>query len=116
MVIAFAGDVKQEGVINEYFKGERKELPKFKRGTSFELLVVENKSVYWCQNNLFLQLMENSYYAIGNGWECAMAAMQCGKSAAEAVIVASKLNVYTNDIIDTYNIKTKKLTLSPFPK
>lgn len=112
IVLAFAGQVEAEGWILAKYNGELVEFPKKKK---FELLKVENKKVYWAQNNLNFAPVDG-YYALGSGWEVAMGAMLCGKSAQEAVVAASKLNVWTNDVVDTYNIKTKKLTLAEFPK
>jgi len=43
-------------------------------------------------------------FAIGSGWEIAIGAMKSGKSAAEAVQIAAKLDGYTGSDIDVLEL------------
>lgn len=49
-------------------------------------------------------LEEDAGIAIGSGGVIAETAMECGKTAKEAIIVASKFDIYTNDVIDTFEL------------
>jgi len=47
-------------------------------------------------------------YALGSGELFAMGAMGCGVDAMDAIRVAAKFNIYTNDILQIFDCKTKR--------
>lgn len=49
------------------------------------------------------------FYAMGTGHALAMGAMSTGMSAIDAVKFASTLDIYTNDQVEYYSVKTKKI-------
>ena len=49
------------------------------------------------------------HYAMGTGGILAMGAMSTGLSAIEAVKFASTMDIYTNDKIEYYSVKTGKI-------
>jgi ATP-dependent protease HslVU (ClpYQ) peptidase subunit len=113
IVLAIAGKLKEEGPLLDYYKGLNKRLPR--RFSSLEAMKVEDGEITWINNNPYWQPMVTKFYALGSGWEIAMAGMIIGLSAKDAVLLAADLDVNTNKYVDTYNIKTKRLTLCPFP-
>lgn len=52
-----------------------------------------------------LQMRRDHCYSIGSGSHYALGAMDCGKSAREAIKVAMKRDAYTGGKINTYRIK-----------
>ncbi len=113
IVLAIAGKVRDEGAMLAYYKGELKKPPR--RFNSLEAFKVEDGEIKWVTNDLYWQPVERGFYAIGSGWSLAMAGMIMGLSAKDAVLLAADLDVNTNKYVDTYNIKTKRLTLCAFP-
>ena len=65
----------------------------------FEVWVFhEDDGIYLLDKSLIKQpifALDDRYIAMGSGTQAALAAMICGKNATEAVIVASKLDVFT---------------------
>lgn len=51
------------------------------------------------------QRIECRFYAMGHGRDFALAAMHCGKTAAEAVELACRLDVYCGNGIDVLEIQ-----------
>jgi ATP-dependent protease HslVU (ClpYQ) peptidase subunit len=59
-------------------------------------------------------ICDRPFFAIGSGRDYALAAMHCGKSAREAVLVASVFDNNTNSILMEWSEATNKLS-SPQP-
>jgi len=114
-VFAIAGKLPDEAIFIDYYKGERKRVPR--KFSSLEAFKVEENQVYWCNNDLYWQpIPAKGFYALGSGWQIAMAGMHMGLSAKDAVLLAGDLDINTNKLVDTYNVKTKRLTLQPLPR
>lgn len=60
--------------------------------------------------------LDDPIYAMGAGWVIAWSAMKRGANAKEAVQMAAAGNVFTNDVIDTYDLATQAFTLAEFPR
>jgi ATP-dependent protease HslVU (ClpYQ) peptidase subunit len=91
------------------------ESPTFKKDDDddggFEALLWFKGNLYMCSGNCYPEPLVDGYYAIGNGWILALAAMKLGQSAPEAILFAGEHNIYTNKIVQTLNVKelqTKK--------
>ena len=115
-VFGIAGSTEMEEKILAFYRGELKKQPSLLKKFEIIKLDLETKKASWAQNNLYYSPIEMEFYSIGSGWQCAMTAMHMGLKASDAVKAASELDVYTNSIVDTYNIKTRKLISTPFPK
>jgi 20S proteasome alpha/beta subunit len=122
IVIAAAGDVNNEAKALRYFSKKTwrdEDPPEVKKG-GFQCIIIINDTPFFCDGALLPQLIEHPYYAIGSGSPYAAAAMEMGMSAVEAVKFASKLDVNTNDIVQTYTIKdyncAKKTPATKKPK
>lgn len=77
--------------------------PDFKK--SFEAILVSKGRVYFCTASCIPVPLGNPIYAIGHGWQLAMAAMQLGMSAEDAVKFASELDVFTNGEVQLVDVK-----------
>jgi ATP-dependent protease HslVU (ClpYQ) peptidase subunit len=79
------------------------ERPEF---TDLSILSIDQKGRIWHANQtmLWVRIMTKQW-AIGSGCDYALGAMAAGKSAAEAVRIASKLDVGTGFGVDVLEIK-----------
>jgi len=68
------------------------------------LVVIDASGVGVYERGPFLLRNEDPSWATGSGRDYAMAAMHCGKSAAEAVAVAAAFDVGTGNGIDTLEL------------
>jgi hypothetical protein len=61
----------------------------------FTILILKPKGIYvsdaYCREVPILE----KFFAVGSGASAALAAMHCGKSAREAVVIASRIDPYT---------------------
>jgi hypothetical protein len=83
-------------------------------GDDTDLLIMEaDGSCYWLTDP-FLRKMKitEAYYAIGSGSKVALGAMAAGKSAKDAVIIASKHDVNTGNGVDIVKVRKKKENLA----
>lgn len=64
-------------------------------------LLVGKSKVYCLEADRMTPYRVSKTFAIGSGCKFAMAAMACGKTPAEAVKIASKLDVYTGGPVRT---------------
>lgn len=113
LVLAIAGRTNSEGEVIEYYRGESKKKPGSLK--QFEAFKVEDGEILWANGDLYWQPLPHSYYALGSGWQVAMAGMILGLSAVEAVQLAADLDINTNKLVDIYDIRTQQFTLVPFP-
>lgn len=66
----------------------------------FEALVAyPDGGLYTFNRYLIAYDIDADFHAIGSGAKCAMAAMYCGRSAVEAVEVASEIDMYTGGAV-----------------
>jgi len=94
VIIATAGETAP-GLTFVQWYGSGKKRPSRLADADFTVLVLDDGVLYesgpWC----VLEKVMAPFYAIGSGRKCALAAMACGKTALEAVEVASLFDPYT---------------------
>jgi ATP-dependent protease HslVU (ClpYQ) peptidase subunit len=64
------------------------------------LIIIDNKVVHLYEGTPIPIIFEDRYFASGSGKDFALAAMEAGKTAEEAVLIASKYDVYTGMGVD----------------
>lgn len=69
------------------------------------LVVPPEAQVYRLENNSYPDPFVGDFGALGSGWKFALAAMDLGKSAPDAVRLAGKYDINTNEIVTTFSIK-----------
>lgn len=73
----------------------------------FECLIVQGDgSVHLLDEELEPMNVTDEFIAIGSGGPYAVAAMACGKSAADAVRVAAMFDAATSEPVETYRLET----------
>lgn len=91
----------------DFIKKNGEHMTVFKDG-DFEasaLLVTQDGKLYYYNCGLaFSGPIKCNYLAIGSGDRYAMGALECGLSAEESIVIASKIDAFTNDIVDTVKI------------
>lgn len=65
----------------------------------FSALIIESGKIFLIENKLVRMEFHESILAIGSGAHYALAAIFLGLSSKEAVSLASKFDLYTNDIV-----------------
>ena len=71
----------------------------------FSILALVSKNEAWSMGACDIFRLENNVsYALGSGASYAYAAMDLGKTPQEAIRVAAKRDIFTNSIIQTFNI------------
>lgn len=101
-VVAVAGEFKDELKLKEWLLNGGDQ-PKTSK--NFEAIVYKEGVLWYCGRHMILAPIEGEYYAIGTGWELAMAAMAKGASAEEAVKFAATMDIYTSEPVETYDTK-----------
>jgi ATP-dependent HslUV protease subunit HslV len=71
------------------------------------LLVQTDGSIDYYQGNVWQRLEGDDYYAIGTGGPSALVAMDCGKSAREAVVCAIRRDNNSGGKIKTVRLKAQ---------
>jgi hypothetical protein len=113
-VVASAGNEEDHFVFKNWYHGDKKKIPKIHK--TFELFMIDIEGHPLKYNNLCIPIpIDDPVYAYGSGDALARGAMAYGLSAKEAVKFASEIDVNTNNIVDTYDSKKKRLTLAKFP-
>jgi ATP-dependent protease HslVU (ClpYQ) peptidase subunit len=115
-VCAGAGNVSDWPMFFEWLQkaeGKKVKVPDLAKG--FEMLVLEEngKAGYYNNKCLYFEV-DDPLYTNGSGWAIARAGLICGLNAKKAVELAGQIDTNTNTIVDTYDIKKKRLTLSKF--
>ncbi len=109
MIVAVAGDVDKEFWWKQAIQGTK--IPKENRSfKGLEAIVLDGTKVYHCYDDIALIELHDKYEAAGHGGKLAMAGMSIGMSAKEAVKFAGGIDIYTNQIVDTYDTNKKRLT------
>jgi ATP-dependent protease HslVU (ClpYQ) peptidase subunit len=114
--MACAGETNIEGQVLDFFRG-RGDKPTDKELKKFEAIIVtKDKEIFFFSEGLVLQPIIAKTSAYGSGWQVAQAALHLGLSAKAAVELASELDIYTNNIIDVYDIATDTIHQKAFRK
>lgn len=75
-------------------------------GDGFTALLVDNYGEIWnCGTTFPPMTIGRAFDAIGSGSDFAMAAMECGRSAADAVDIACKYDVFTGGAVAVFKQK-----------
>lgn len=91
MLIGLAGDTYDCTAFLRWVKNPEKD--KQPTATGFSALVIDEKRRIWMiQEKLIYVQLHKRYHALGSGWQYALAAMECGRSSAQAVRVAARLD------------------------
>lgn len=113
-VLAFSGHVDDERKLIDYYNGVSKKRPTARK--KYEFFYLDETGIpYYSINDSGLVLLEDRFYALGSGWQIAVSAMHIGMSAMDAIKIAGELNIQTNQFVDVYNCKTRKLTKAVWP-
>lgn len=78
---------------------------------AFEAFVWTGKKLYSCDESLMLDEVTEAYYALGSGAPHAITAMDCGKSAADAVRLAAKRDMHTGGRVVAVRLTDDKTKL-----
>ena len=117
--LSVAGNVDAEWHFTQWFIAGAKtpEYP-YDRAKKMEAIYVTDwGDVHWYTGGgPDYLVVAHPFHAIGSGGKFAMALMHEGYTAAEAVEAVGEIEINCNSLVDTYNIKTQKLTLSKFPQ
>jgi ATP-dependent protease HslVU (ClpYQ) peptidase subunit len=98
VIYGCAGLAHECTAYTRWINGEIKE-PKL---TDISIMSIDCKGQIWHTNQTMLwTLIKVKQWAIGSGCDYALGAMASGKSAVEAIIIASKLDVNTGLGVDT---------------
>jgi hypothetical protein len=118
--LSIAGNVDDEYIFTQWLLagGKQDEWPheRMKKAVFEAIYIDQWNDVWFYINNSAPIAMEHEFFAIGQGDRLALAAMQLGMGAKDAVLFASELNVNTNNLVDTYDLQTGKITLSKWPR
>lgn len=115
-VVAAAGLAVDGFAFQEWYHSEKKKKrPKFGKGFELFMIKVDGSTVFY-EDDCIEMPMVDPIYSNGSGFAIAKAAMLMGLSSKEAVKLAGQVEINTNTLVDTYDTKTKRLTLARFPK
>ncbi len=116
--IAFAGNSDAEFLFRRWFMAGEKLENHDKAMSKCDAIYIDQwKDRWWYPDGGPEKIpIEHEFHAIGSGSKLAMAGMQLGLTAKEAVEFASEMDVNTNSLVDTYDIQTQKLTLCKWSK
>lgn len=102
-IIGVAGTVTQALVFVDWYFDRKKRQPSLADEGEWAALVLTKGGVEYWDNSLRPVLCEG-YTAIGSGSPFAMTAMDCGKTAKQAVQMAAKRDPYTGGTINTMTL------------
>lgn len=109
VIIATAGESSPGLVFMDWY-GSGKPIPDMLRdlGGDFTCLILTPKGLFeadvYCRPD---QIFE-PFYAVGSGSKEALAAMHCGKSAADAVRIAARIDPYTGGRIVSMSLEPRQ--------
>lgn len=75
---------------------------------SFGAIIVHKSGLYSADHLCRIEAMPEEFWSDGSGSQFALGAMACGKSAADAVRVASRFDCYTGGRIVTMSLTASK--------
>ena len=115
VIMAYCGSSYVYSHIKDFFLGRTTKLAKEAKASE-AIVIVKGKPYNWQGTELDgLVQIYSPPHAIGSGWKYAWAYMRLGYSAMDAINMTSQMDIWTNDVVDYYDTKTKKLHLAPFP-
>jgi ATP-dependent protease HslVU (ClpYQ) peptidase subunit len=76
-------------------------------GNDFEALILRPDGMYTVDDHCELMRVADPFIAIGSGCIAATAAMHCGKSAVDAVEIASLCDIRTGGPVVAYSLKKR---------
>lgn len=110
-LLGICGDVYAAMVFVDWFgKQDDKDLHKLLTGMTdddFEVMIWDGKKLSTANRFCRVTEVEEGYYAVGSGSPHAITAMDCGKSAAQAIQMAIKRDPYSGGRIVTARIECK---------
>lgn len=95
-------DIKTfKNIIEKYNEFEEEDDKK-----EFEIIVINKKTkkIFMIENTNFYEISDVKFITSGSGFKFALAALHLNKNTKQAVKLASKLDIYTNDNIKTFKI------------
>lgn len=109
-VAACAGTIREFQPIIEWLKagGKKKSRPDVDdEKPDFSIIIAtESGNVFYANDSLFFHDMGKVRWAIGSGADYALGAMEAGKTAPEAIAIASRLDVNTGLGVDSVEVVT----------
>ena len=116
-VVASCGGLTDQTVFLEWLANPKKKKPPTTFHKGFELILIDpDRDAVYYDPHCIPHKINDPIWSTGSGWKIARAAMMLGLSAKESVEFAGDIDVCTNKLVDTYDTKTKKLTLARFPR
>lgn len=107
--IGTAGEVEVCTAVEDWIKAGCKGSPKLPEEPQFSaMIVVKSGEVYFMSGSTFAHSMGKTKWAIGSGADYALGAMYAGRSAKEAVEIASQLDTGTGLGVDVVTFKATK--------
>lgn len=76
-------------------KRKKAVLPTFRIKNCLAILLAHGNKVYYFENGMWEDISDIPHYSIGSGSDYALAAMDAGASALEAVKIAAKRDIYS---------------------
>lgn len=104
--VGMCGDVDSFPDVIEWLGDPTSRKPPKATGGDF-LVLTEDKKIFTFKNPSKWIAVNQSFYAVGSGMNYAMSAMECGKTAIEAVKVASKFDLYTGMGVTHFDVGKK---------
>lgn len=112
MLVGVSGDASSLQMFADWIQlgGHAEKYPQaFKDGDSCAMVIRGDGIVRLYEKAHLPLLLEQKRYAIGSGREFAMAAMACGKTAREAVQIATSLDCYSGQGMDELRFTTDRI-------
>ena len=106
-LIGISGDVFAAMLFVDWYGTDNKDLHKIlteMADDNFGALVWDGKKLHEANRYCRLCEIDEPYYAIGSGGVHAITAMDCGKSAVQAIQLAMKRDIYTSGRIVSHRL------------
>jgi hypothetical protein len=104
MIIGVCGEGRSmTTVLRWLLEGQPKTLPEATKG-SFGALILTRDGLFTCDESCFVEPVKRAFHAVGQGAGPAIAAMLCGKGAAEAVEIACQVDSATGGPVRVYRL------------
>lgn len=103
MLFAWSGSFQDGLAIREYMEGNQHcgvPKPELKEDSGSGLIITYDRRLFRLENRLVRIPIREEFTAVGSGRDFAIAAMACGKGAAEAVELAARFDAWTGDGVD----------------
>jgi len=103
-IVGYAGDWIAGEYFADFYLGNSEETPDRDTDDDLEMLVLKTTGIYLVDYRFREVKVYGKHYAIGSGSQGAMAAMNMGATAAEAVKEAIKVDDYTRGKIRSLSL------------